>query len=394
MTRSPGVYEDATVSGSPRSMSDKHSTTTSNVPANTANKSPLRSTSRSASTTISPDPSGAGPPNSPTNATSTTPGNKQDSGAGTAGLSPTSESTPVPSANSTRAVPAAAPTPQAPSQESFFKSISKRLQQLESNSTLSLLYIEEQSRILRDAFSAVEKRQISATTNFLSTLNSTVMTELHGFRQAYDQLWQSTVIELEGHREQYRREMLALSSRLTMVADELVWQKRMGTVQSTLLLLCLGLVLFGRQGNSGLDMTLAQQIMIRSQAALKTNWESEPGSPSSPASRSPVAMFRRRIWRSSTEPVSRAGSEGACSRPQTSDGLVPGVEIEPPTPRAYSSQRADYMGTPAHAEESDDELQPEEVSDEMTRPRSSSAVPDVNGSGLKQLPSDIRWERA
>ncbi|KAF2207120.1 hypothetical protein CERZMDRAFT_26602, partial [Cercospora zeae-maydis SCOH1-5] len=142
---------------------------------------------------------------------------------------------------------ASSPPPAQPStQESFFKSVHKRLLQLESNSTLSLQYIEEQSRILREAFSKVEKRQVATTNKFLSHLNETVMAELHGFRQAYDQLWQSTVIELENQRETHQREMLALSSRLTMVADELVWQKRMGIVQSALLLMCLALVLFGR----------------------------------------------------------------------------------------------------------------------------------------------------
>ncbi|EMF12137.1 Sad1_UNC-domain-containing protein, partial [Sphaerulina musiva SO2202] len=151
--------------------------------------------------------------------------------------------------NSTRTAASSSsspPPPQPSTQESFFKSVHKRLQQLESNSTLSLQYIEEQSRILREAFSKVEKRQVSTTSRFLTQLNETVMVELQGFRQAYDQLWQSTVIELEGQRETYQREMLALSSRLTMVADELVWQKRVGIVQSTLLLMCLVLVLFGR----------------------------------------------------------------------------------------------------------------------------------------------------
>jgi len=205
------------------------------------------------------------------------------------------------SSNSTRATAtsSSAALSQPPTQESFFKSISKRLQQLESNSTLSLQYIEEQSRILRDAFDKVEKRQISSTTNFLAHLNETVMSELNGFRQAYDQLWQGTVIELEGQREQYQREMLALSTRLTLVADELVWQKRMGIVQSTLLLLCLGLVLFARQSNGYLELPLVQQMMNKSQAALRAGWESERNSPS-PPSRSPVGLFRRRVWRSST----------------------------------------------------------------------------------------------
>jgi hypothetical protein len=188
--------------------------------------------------------------------------------------------------------------------------------------------------MLRDAFSKVEKRQISTTANFLSHLNATIMTELHGFRQSYDQLWQSTVIELESQREQYQREMLALSSRLTLVADELVWQKRMGIVQSTLLLLCLALVLFNRgagaAGSSALE-PLLQHVLAKSSAAFG---DSPPNSPS-PDSRSPVSLFRRRIWRHS-EPVSGNVSgnvtDGTESRPQSQGGPGMDVKLEPPTP--------------------------------------------------------------
>jgi hypothetical protein len=234
-----------------------------------------------------------------------------------------------------------APPAQPSTQESFFKSVHKRLQQLESNSTLSLQYIEEQSRILRDAFSKVEKRQLASTTKFLSQLNGTVMGELQGFRQAYDQLWQSTVIELEGQREQYQREMLALSTRLTLVADELVWQKRMGIVQSTLLLLCLALVLFNRNGNSALvEMPLLQQMMNKSQAALRSGWESPTGFRSqddhSPDNRSPVSLFRKRYWqRRSTEPASGHATDFTDSRPQSRDAshaMRPDVTLDPPTP--------------------------------------------------------------
>ena len=245
--------------------------------------------------------------------------------------SATSESVRQPHSSSTLAAP-----PQPATQESFYKSVHKRLQQLESNSTLSLQYIEEQSRILRDAFSKVEKRQIAATTSFLTNINSTVMAELQGFRQAYDQLWQSTVIELEGQREQYQREMLAMGSRLTLVADELVWQKRMGIVQSTLLLLCLALVLFAKQGSTGyLEMPLMQQMVHRSQTALaRAGWESPPASPS-PNSRSPVSLFRRKLWRSHTEPVSGGSgnvTDATDSRPESKDGPGPEVVVAPPTP--------------------------------------------------------------
>lgn len=234
----------------------------------------------------------------------------------------------------------------------------KRLQQLESNSTLSLQYIEEQSRILRDAFSKVEKRQVTATTNFLSNLNATVMGELQGFRTAYDQLWQSTVIELEGQREQYQREMLALSTRLTLVADELVWQKRMGIVQSTLLLLCLALVLFNRAGSTAIvEMPLLQQMMNKSQAALRAGWESPPGSRSpenrSPENRSPVSLFRKRLWRHHTEPSGGHGTDGSDSRPQSRDATStpgrPDVTLEAPTPpsvEADSEDESDWKEVP------------------------------------------------
>lgn len=249
----------------------------------------------------------------------------------------------TPTSNSTRGTPSStnAHPAQPSTQESFFKSVHKRLQQLESNSTLSLQYIEEQSRILRDAFSKVEKRQLTSTTNFLAHLNSTVMGELQGFRQAYDQLWQSTVIELEGQREQYQREMLALSTRLTLVADELVWQKRMGIVQSTLLLLCLALVLFNRTGNSALvEMPLLQQMMNRSQAALRAGWESPTGTGSrspedrSPENRSPVSLFRKKLWRHSTEPGSGHVTDATDSRPQSRDAMLSGLDVtlRPPTP--------------------------------------------------------------
>lgn len=222
--------------------------------------------------------------------------------------------------------------PQPSTQESFFKSVHKRLQQLESNSTLSLKYIEEQSRILRDAFGKVEKRQIATTATFLSNLNQTVNAELHGFRQAYDQLWQSTVLELEGQREQTQREMLALSARLTLVADELVWQKRMGILQSTLLLLCLAVVLFTRVGggNGYLEVPLMQQMMARSTAAWRGGWETPPTSPSpdsrSPANRSPANVLRRKIWR-------RGGVDNSVVGNLTdSDKEGPEVRLEPPTP--------------------------------------------------------------
>ncbi|KAH6848502.1 UNC-like C-terminal-domain-containing protein [Alternaria rosae] len=232
------------------------------------------------------------------------------------------------------------PNAPAPStQESFFKSIHKRLQYLEANSTLSLQYIEEQSRALRDAFVKVEKRQLAKTEKFLDHLNSTVMLELKSFRNMYDQLWQSTVIEIESMKERQQSEIGEIGTRLSLMADELVWQKRMAVVQSTLLLLCLGLVLFVRSGTLGstADVPIVQQLGSK----YTSFFESSP--PRSPPDTSGMARQRRtfrNMWKSDASAHlsdhhndSDGGGQHNLSDAET-DGLRSPVQIEysPPTP--------------------------------------------------------------
>ncbi|OBT48216.1 hypothetical protein VE00_00932 [Pseudogymnoascus sp. WSF 3629] len=172
-----------------------------------------------------------------------------------------------------------APVSQPTTQESFFKNVSKRLQLLEQNSTLSLKYIEEQSRNLREAFNKVEKRQLAKSTSFLESLNATVLAELRQFGKQYDQIWQSTVFELESQRDLLSRETIALSSRLTLLADELVFQKRMAIVQSVLLLLCMGLVLFSRFLPGGVEMRQRRSMSSNVQRELDHSFDSVSGGP-------------------------------------------------------------------------------------------------------------------
>lgn len=228
------------------------------------------------------------------------------------------------------------PNAAAPStQESFFKSIHKRLQYLEANSTLSLQYIEEQSRILRDAFIKVEKKQLAKTEKFLEYMNSTVIAELKHYRNLYEQLWQSTVIEIEGIKERQNKDMGEIGARLSMMADELVWQKRMAVVQSTLLLLCLGLVLFARSGTMGAaaDMPIVQQ--------LGTKYSSYFDSPSPQRGPPETGVDRRRrtfknMWRSDTSAgLSDRGGQGRniISDMDSDDARSPvQIEYSPPTP--------------------------------------------------------------
>ncbi|KAF2418661.1 hypothetical protein EJ08DRAFT_683800 [Tothia fuscella] len=267
------------------------------------------------------------------------------------------------------------PTPT--TQESFFKSVHKRLQMLESNSTLSLQYIEEQSRILRDAFLQVEKRQLGKTETFLNTLNDSVLTELRWFRTQYDQLWQSTVIELETHQQQYQREMLAVSSRLTIMADELVFQKRMIVMQSTLLLICLGLVIFVRSGSGYLELPLMQNVMNKSRnSMLRLSFESPSGSPSSRESSPEIRKTRRLVRHGS------GTSEGSLGSPLIDQtNLNPSLQFSSPTPSEGRSERS-----PSPAIEVKGEGRPENPAP-VRQTKSGPATP----SGTRENQNPLEW---
>ncbi|KAE8451836.1 hypothetical protein EG329_002676 [Mollisiaceae sp. DMI_Dod_QoI] len=223
-------------------------------------------------------------------------------------------------------------------QESFFKAVSRRLNFLESNSTLSLKYIEEQSRILREAFTKVEKKQLQKTNTFLDTLNSTVLDELRRFRQQYDEIWQSTVISLESQREESRREILAISSRLNILADEVIFQKRMSIVQSVLVLLCLGLVIFTHVSGGGpLEYSnMHSRMRFLSGLGMESPIESPP---QSPEYRRTDYIRTGRPWLEVEHRRQRSDDMvGSRSRSREDDG--------PPTPMSGYSQTDETAITP------------------------------------------------
>ncbi|KAI9784982.1 MAG: hypothetical protein M1839_001178 [Geoglossum umbratile] len=275
--------------------------------------------------------------------------------------------------------PATGPPPANPkTQESFFKTIHKRLQLLEANATLSLQYIEEQSRILRDAFVKIEKRQLTKTTNFLENLNTTVLNELKSFRQMYDLLWQSTVIELETQREQSQREILAISARLSILADEVIFQKRMSIVQSIILLLCLGLVLFSRYPATAsyLELPLLQSMLARSHTTLSSPYESPPSSPRRALSR-PLSAGQ-----GSEKPHfghSRRPSDESTSSPRSTP------EFSPATPSSGTTYGRDSDGIGGRRRRAASSPRPESAEGPGGTIQSSPSIP-----GWTRDPSGVR----
>ncbi|KAL1968979.1 hypothetical protein VTN77DRAFT_813 [Rasamsonia byssochlamydoides] len=238
----------------------------------------------------------------------------------------------------TKSVPTQPASPNPTTQESFFKSVNKRLQMLESNSSLSLMYIEEQSRILRDAFNKVEKRQLAKTSTFLENLNTTVLNELREFRSQYDQVWRSVAIEFEKQRFQYHQEIYSITTQLGVLADELVFQKRVSVIQSIFVLICFGLVLFSRgSGGTYIEFPSVQSMVTRSHSLRS----SSPifGTPlASPGSTGPTSSLRE-----------KRGHRRNPSEDSQEDPISPTISYSPPTPPSEEG---------ASRSESDDKLEP------------------------------------
>ncbi|KAI0115001.1 UNC-like C-terminal-domain-containing protein [Daldinia grandis] len=233
----------------PVSASSPDSRSATVTPTTTTTPTTTKTTSTTTSTTVATPnlvktASVQSPPKSKTSASTSVV--KPPSSRSTASKGQPSGSPTTPRNKTTTTTSSAAPAHTV--QDSFFKALNKRIQALESNTTLSLQYIESQSRFLREALARLERRQVAKVDLFLDTLNKTVLGELREVRVQYDQIWQSTVIALETQREQSEREIVALSSRLGALADEVIFQKRMAIVQSVLLLGCLILVIFSRGG--------------------------------------------------------------------------------------------------------------------------------------------------
>jgi hypothetical protein len=241
-------------------------------------------------------------------------------------------------------------TPSPTTQESFFKSVHKRLQLLEANSTLSLQYIEEQSRLLREAFSKVEKRQLAKTTTFLETLNTTVLSELREFRLQYDQIWQSTVLELSAQREQTQHDMIALSSRLSILADEILFQKRMVIFQFILILICLGLVVFAPRLTSASAAYFELPSTVHNMVSRPTtsyfrhlHVDSPPSSPSRPSSRYGIIS---RTFKHGPSPSNETAYEEITSKSS-------GADYRPPTPVSGASEDEETTSVPPMMKQSE-----------------------------------------
>lgn len=224
-----------------------------------------------------------------------------------------------------------------PTQESIYKTIMKRLSLLESNATLSLQYVEEQSKVLRDLLYKIEKKQNSKIDDFLFHFNATVLQQLVMFSQQREQKLNRAILELDLQKSQTDKNMAAISQRFAMLADDLVFQKRMSMFQGLILLVVLIFVALTR--GTGPELSRRSRLMFNTD-------DSEDNSD--------FGSFRRHLRRNFKRNISSLSPRWSLNltpqSPVSDDGVDEGLGLDsdsedehiesPPPPRTLGSPLA------------------------------------------------------
>lgn len=123
-------------------------------------------------------------------------------------------------------------TPPATTEESIFKNIMKRLTLLESNTTLSVLYMEEQGKLLSNSFNNLEKLQLSKFDGLVSMFNDTMMDNLIVLRTFANQLKDQSIKILEEQKLSNDEFTTHNSYRVESLEQELKTQRKLVYVAS------------------------------------------------------------------------------------------------------------------------------------------------------------------
>lgn len=124
------------------------------------------------------------------------------------------------------------------SQESIYKNIMKRLSLLESNATLSLLYIEEQSKLLSEAFSNLEKRQTSSFEALVDTYNTSLSNNLLHYKNFFLEAQNEITKFLTIQDYKHQKSLKDANEQVTSLSNQLTFQRRL-VMLNTIIILCI-----------------------------------------------------------------------------------------------------------------------------------------------------------
>lgn len=174
--------------------------------------------------------------------------------------SPTEDASTVPNANDVNLPPtttASAATTKAPfgygqgaNMESIYKTIMTRILNLEQNATLSQRYLDDQNRMLNEVFETMEQKHREQLLQLVGQLNATASLRIDTMKRRYERLYRMTARELEMTKNETAKELQELSSKLHIMADQVVFEKRLSLIQ---LILLISLFLFTAANNGTLS---------------------------------------------------------------------------------------------------------------------------------------------
>ncbi len=120
--------------------------------------------------------------------------------------------------------------------ESIYQNIMKRLTLLESNATLSLLYVEEQNRLLSNAFNSLEKHQTEKINTYMENLNQKIVEKMLAIQRQNEVLRSELLTKLTQDELINQQNIYATASRVSQLSEELAFQWRLSILQSGLLI--------------------------------------------------------------------------------------------------------------------------------------------------------------
>lgn len=132
-------------------------------------------------------------------------------------------------------------------QESILKTIVKRLSLLESNASLSLLYVEEQSKLLSNAFTSLEKRHASKFDSLILKLNQTVTAQVSFLEATLNNLRSESRVLFQTHDERISTLLAGVDEKNHRLTRELTFQRTIIAIDTFLILALLAYVIITRE---------------------------------------------------------------------------------------------------------------------------------------------------
>ncbi|KAH8552645.1 UNC-like C-terminal-domain-containing protein [Umbelopsis sp. PMI_123] len=228
--------------------------------------------------------------------------------------SPTEEANTVPVASDFNAQSTATTTKapfgygQGANMESIYKTIMTRILNLEQNATLSQRYLDDQNRMLNEVFETMEQRHHEQLLQLVGQLNSTASLRIDTMKRRYERLYRMTARELEMTKNETSKELQELTAKLHIMADQVVFEKRLSLIQ---LILLVSLFLF-TAANKGTLSTLSP--IVAAQAEERQRRQSISHHQSS-ASQTDNAVERPKLYHQPSKQVLKISKSSETSTP-------------------------------------------------------------------------------